>query len=164
MTKIRSTFLALVAILLSPMTANADFIYDWSGPCAWGCKGTATAQIVLSDSYVPGTVLRDASLFQLFTFSSSLGSFTITAATVDNNSPYIFRFDPNGGFSQIASDTRRGYPFWRVRHGWFDGGIGHKYYVGRNSGYTWQQVSEPGTLALLGIGLLGMGLVRRRLR
>jgi len=51
MTRIRSTFLALIAVLFSPMAANADLIYDLSLEGNIGVIGTVTGTIYeLSDN------------------------------------------------------------------------------------------------------------------
>jgi len=62
----------------------------------------------------------------------------------------------NGGFFFVG-----GVYYCGAAENYFGDGFGYVYNVGGINAVEIQQVPEPGTLALLGIGLFGMGLARR---
>ncbi len=47
--------LLFLVLLLTPLPAAANAIFDWTGTCVTVCMGQATLHVVLSDAYVPGT-------------------------------------------------------------------------------------------------------------
>jgi hypothetical protein len=83
-TKLLSGFFGLMIGLGS---ANSAVVYDWTGTCATGCTGTATAVLTLTNTYVPGLTV-DSSFFVSFAFSSSAASFsTNTVSTLSGFLP-----------------------------------------------------------------------------
>ena len=176
--RIKSTYLALLAVLLSPMAANADPITRYfefsstSGPLLFG---PTIGSFEYDDSIAPvgGGYVLETGLFSAL--SVSFGGFTFDETTA--NSGWI-QFDALGGLLEAhfgnlcvaGSCTIGGGEYWWIRVGVPDFSVNDFSYSGYNGAegiYRTRDnrllsVPEPGTLALLGIGLFGMGLARRR--
>ena len=160
MTRTKSVYLALLAILLSPMAANADPIVAGNGD--------------ISNMDVGGTLYDVA-----WNFGASdpvAGDF----ALFDGNEPFADLFMDtvlatfiSSAYAGVAGQTFYGVDFAGLTCGCVldDGGVisridgGHGVWSDfPESGWGSVSVSvpEPGTLFLLGIGLAGIGLTRRR--
>jgi hypothetical protein len=183
MTRTKSTFLALLAILLSPFAANADVIEysdfsDFSSSTITsdtgcmtsslnftvnnaGCGSSGSETGTFSNTFLEfvgfsafevGLIVgNDQSVFEIvlaiFDNATLLGSVSIFGTGNDLNDQFIGlgstvafnRFTLTYDTPQLAEFTTR-----------------------VDLGFDSVSVPEPGTLALFGIGLLGMGLARRR--
>jgi hypothetical protein len=224
MTRTKSTYLALVAVLLSPMAANADLIksYDFngdltdtlgngldliaSGGALGGGRYTFGAnQGLRLDSALPDTndytieikfqmdsvtpfwkkvldfqnLTTDTGLYvagdRLQFFNTTIGGPTSIAVNTD----VIARVTRDGGTNQV-----QGFINDILQWSFDDGGniavpggnvlnfFEDDFVTGQSETMTgsvdWIRISsavsvpEPGTLALLGIGLAGIGFTRRR--
>jgi hypothetical protein len=206
MTRTRSTFLALVAVLLSPMAANADvileetfddplgsFYTDWLGTNSnigsyylssgqncdpdhrgnnpeglWisgnqSCGGGVTGSLVeiIFDSAF-GSSLTALSFgieafvqLEIFAYDMSdalLGSAVFSGGSFGFDHADIFSISSTNGISRFVLDSSA----------YGAGQVSGNTSVDNFSATTSTSVPEPGTLALLGIGLLGMGAARRR--
>ena len=174
--RIKNTYLALLAVLLSPMAANADFIGhtiegQWLFSTITSDIGSAFSAVVGAGEEFPtgsSSVSGD---------SYDIGATTITMTqTVGGFEPGAF----NGvRFSDILGtiDDIVGVAINAALTGYAGFDAGRISFDANNIWFNVQglaapgvlvvdvvfaSVPEPGTLALLGIGLLGMGLTRRR--
>ena len=205
MTRTKSTFLALVAVLLSPMAANADLI-------------TSSADSSLSGSTLIDFNAETHGTFDSRSFDSGAVTFAGPGMTVQSQYCGASGDGQYGGggncigtplgtsFSIVFADpvSAFGFSWGAADQAWTMNVYGagglleslsiaaqvypHRGFIGSNgsagnitsvymsassfdyillddfqykSGST-SSVPEPGTLALLGIGLAGMGLMRRR--
>ncbi len=157
---IAAAFLVITA--LSATSTKAAVIYDWQGSCLGGCMGTATGVLTLASGYVPGT-LAVTSDFISFSYSSSSGSglldnaaaFFAVLPTLSGAAPSLIIDTPI--FNLFLSGPGGGWAMLCI------GGCGPDVFLDYGHPHTFtRRLPEPGTLALIGFSLLGLGFARRR--
>ena len=141
--------------LISPFAANADLILtgEWEGEWS-GSSITAIFDMVIEQE-------AGGSITGYFDWTCTTG---ITCsgreffAGVFDASILVLTFATTG-FADALNLGPSTYMAWVANDGNSMTGTD-----GNGSGFVWSatKVAEPGTLALLGIGLIGMGLSRRR--
>ena len=196
MTRTKSTFLALVAILLSPMAANAvpitidfDDLADntvlTDQYAALGVTFSAFEDGAATDSVVGAftnvsspnvwsncspTICGDRADVLRIDFAFLVGSLMWYTDTAGSQQPIFNAYGQGGALLEtvIATATNQGN---FALTSFSSSGISYVEllqpsdfwgYLIDDLSFEATSVPEPGTLALLGIGLLGMGAARRR--
>jgi len=187
MTKTRSTYLGLIAVLFSPMAANADSIV-WQlndfdlldGGVATGVftydadtNTYSDVAITTTAGTISGSPFPGASYSFVRTFGSSPGATIVSLlasfpADLTGVSNFGMQFDApltNSGGTHGLNFFTEAICANASCSAVFAGGRGVAAGVPNSATITSiVQVPEPGTLALFGLGLAAMGFSRRRKR
>lgn len=143
-----SSYVASSGVLVAQFTAGSGVEVEVDSP---SCVGGAMPGVCLQGS------INDTGTY--VAFANSTGSFQ-ALFQVDYVSPYVTSLfgDPNN-WMPGGSDS-----FTTSHNSFSNGGKTDKATLGQG-GITFQTVPEPGTLALLGTGVLSLaGFIRRRIR
>jgi PEP-CTERM motif len=186
--KALKAFLAAVTFLLliGPLNAQADIIYNWTGDCVTTCIGQATMLVVTTDAYIPGEVFgqnspvqgtvllralyADSNLtfdFAQFFYIPGFGEFYVWPNMPPNTSGAFFG-EILEGQNDFTSNRANVPGLWRIEGESIPGGglgcptpFGTCTYSATGIDGVWTRVPEPSTLVLLGVGLVGLVFVRR---
>jgi hypothetical protein len=152
MTRTKSAFLALVAVLLSPMAANADPIIISTS------IGDYEIELIEGQTTDLSAMLQDQVWYGSQNLAVEFAGLVLDAFG-PVNLPYVgFNDGPYFVWDMGSESFSVGLYWFDV--GVFSGTFDNGYYVYATAEEV--SVPEPGTLALFGLGLLGMGLARRR--
>jgi hypothetical protein len=162
--KARMLGLLALGLLAGLPAAHASAItLEFTGTCTSGCSGSGTAQLTLADSYVYGSSLAAADFIAL-SYLSSGQSWALDGSESGFNVAGCFLasgglcadFSVTGGIGLLNDRFEVGINgVWSADS--YNGNA-----VGENGSFFPKKLPEPGTLALLGLGLGGLLLARRR--
>ena len=163
------TVLSILLLSLVTSAANAAIIYDWEGVCEIGCADVSisTGVLTLDDTFNgDDTSVDSAFISWVYSWDGGASSYTITndstpsfngtwlngfVGTMDNPEEitvdYTVADDYHYEVQGVWEETNKSE---NVRHN------------GTEFGWTRRAVPEPSAIALMGLGLLGFGISRRK--
>jgi hypothetical protein len=152
--------LGIATVSLWPESASANVVFDFSGTCDFGCSGTATGVLTLTNAYVYGTDITSTD-FVSFSYTSSDLSFDITSAStsLEGGLNSDGSFDATGELIVVVASGAGEFEFASVP-GQFAAGTWQD--PSQDVGYSFtftnvtSSVPEPSTWAMMLLGFAGL--------